>query len=88
MKTNQKPVHEIRLGAVRAAIWRHQTGQHIRHNVTFSRLYKEDAKDGAKARWKSSESFGRDDLPKLVLVAQKAYSWIITNRLNRLAAGD
>ena len=40
MKTNQKPVHEIRLGTVKAAIWRDQAGESIRHNVTFSRLYK------------------------------------------------
>jgi hypothetical protein len=72
MKTKQKPIHEIRLGTVKAAIWRDQTGESTFHNVTFSRLYK----DGDT--WGSSESFGRDDLPKLVLVAQKAYEWIFT----------
>lgn len=72
MKTNQKPIHEIRLGTVKAAIWRDQAGENTFHNVTFSRLYK----DGES--WKSSDSFGRDDLPKLVLVAEKAYEWIFT----------
>jgi hypothetical protein len=73
MKTNQKPIHEIRLGTVKAAIWRDQAGESIRHNVTFSRLYKK-----GEEKWKSSDSFGRDDLPKLALVAQKAYEWILT----------
>jgi hypothetical protein len=72
MNTNQKPIHEIRLGTVKAAIWRDQAGESTRHNVTFTRLYK----DGDK--WKSSDSFGRDDLPKLALVTQKAYEWIFT----------
>jgi len=35
--------------------------------VTFARIYK----DGDT--WKDSDSFGRDDLPKLILAAQKAY---------------
>jgi len=72
METKQKPVHEIRLGSVKAAIWRDQAGENVRHNVTFSRLYK----DGDK--WKSSDSFGRDDLPKLMFVAEKAYEWIFS----------
>ena len=71
MKT--KPVNEIRIGSIRAAIWKNKTGESIRHNVTFSRSYK----DGDE--WKTSDSFGRDDLPKLILAAQKAYEWQFQN---------
>lgn len=74
MKTNHKPIHEIRLGTVKAAIWRDQAGESVRHNVTFSRLYKK-----GEEKWRSSDSFGRDDLPKLALVTQKAYEWIFTS---------
>lgn len=70
--TNPKPVHEIRLGSIKAAIWKNQAGEITLHNVTFARLYK----DGDA--WKSSDSFGRDDLPKLATVAQKAYEWMFT----------
>jgi len=65
-----KPVREIRLGKVKAAVWENQTENGIRHNVTFSRIYK----DGNE--WKSSGSFGRDELPLLCKVADMAHSWI------------
>ena len=33
---NQKPVDEIRIGRVKATIWRNGTDEQPRHNVTFS----------------------------------------------------
>jgi len=61
MKTNKtKPVHEVRLGTIKAAVWRNETEAGVRYNATFSRLYKDG--DGSK----STDSFGRDDLPTLV----------------------
>ena len=41
------------------------------HNVTFERSYK----DGEE--WKTTTSFGRDDLLTLAKVADLAHSWII-----------
>ena len=32
----QQPVHEIRLGAVKAAIWENETSSGVRHNVTVT----------------------------------------------------
>jgi len=66
----KRPVHEIRMGRVRAAIWENDTQNGTRHNVTFSRLYR----DGDQ--WKDSSSFGRDDLPLLAKVADQVHSWI------------
>ena len=37
---NQKPISEVRIGRVKATIWRNGTDEQPRHNVTFSRLYK------------------------------------------------
>ena len=65
-----KPVHEIRLGAIKAAIWANETQNGTRHNVTLSRLYK----DGEE--WKTSDSFGRDDLPIVAKIADMAHTWI------------
>jgi hypothetical protein len=70
MKTKQKPIHEIRIGAVKAAIWENTHDNVTRHNVTVCRLYK----DGEN--WKPSESFGRDDLPLLCKVEDQAHTWI------------
>jgi hypothetical protein len=66
-----KPVREFRIGRIRAACWANQTDNGIRHNVTFSRLYKEDG-----GEWQDSTSFGRDDLLLLAKVADRVHSWI------------
>ncbi len=68
--TKKAPVHEVRVGRVRAAIWENDTQNGPRHNVTISRLYK----DGEA--WKDSTSFGRDDLPLVAKVTDLAHSWI------------
>ncbi len=38
--SQEKPVHEIRLGKCKAAIWLNQTDSGPRYNVSFSRIYK------------------------------------------------
>ena len=68
--SKNKPIHEIRMGAVRGAIWQNETEAGVRHNVTFTRLYK----DGEQ--WKDSASFGRDDLPLLEKLAAAAHIWL------------
>ncbi|MDZ4851847.1 MAG: hypothetical protein SGI77_21365 [Pirellulaceae bacterium] len=65
-----KPVHEVRLGKVKAAIWRNETDAGTRFGITFSRIYKTDT------GWESSASFGRDELPLLAKVADIAHTWI------------
>lgn len=68
--TKQKPVHEIRLGTIKATIWANQTTSGVRHNVQVARLYREED------QWRQSESFGRDDLPLVAKVVDLAHSWI------------
>jgi hypothetical protein len=65
------PVHEIRLGRIRAAIWENETQNGTRHNATFSRVYRND--DG---EWHDSTSFGRDDLLLIGKIADLVHSWI------------
>ena len=60
--SENKPVDEVRLGRIKAAIWENDTEAGAMHNVTLERTYR----DGET--WKSSQSFGRDDL----LVVAKA----------------
>ena len=71
-KTKDKPANEVRIGAVKAAIWRNDTAGGVRYNVTFSRIYK----DKEDEQWKSTDSFGRDDLLVLGKVADIAHTWI------------
>ena len=74
MTNKTKPIHEVRLGVMKAAVWRNVTEAGVRYNVTFSRLYKEGD------QWKSTESFGRDDLLLLAKVADQTHSWICANQ--------
>ena len=77
---NQKPINEVRIGRVKATIWKNGTEDaprssrdapaYVAYNVTFSRLYK----DGDQ--WKSTQSFGRNDLLTLAKVADLAHTRI------------
>ena len=64
-----KPADEIRIGRVKATIWMNATedGQ-VRYSVVFSRLYREGE------QWKSTHSFGRNDLLLLAKVADIAHT--------------
>jgi hypothetical protein len=79
--TKQKPIHEVRLGRIKAAVWRNETDNGVRYNATFSRVYK----DGDN--WKSTDSFGRDDLLLLSKVADQAHSWIFQQTQDENGAG-
>lgn len=70
-----KPVEEIRLGTVKAAVWKNVVDQgncsRPIYNVTLQRLYRD-----ADGKWQTTESFGRDDLLVLAQVAQRAFTRI------------
>jgi len=75
--SKERPVHEIRLGRVKAAIWRNDTEVGIRYSVSITRLYRtEDS-------WESSMSFGRDELPLVSRVADLAMLWIYDQPVER-----
>jgi hypothetical protein len=67
----QRPVHEIRLGRVRATFWRNEHEGRGYLNATFSRLYKDQ-----DSRWRDSESYGPDDVLLLAKVADLAHTWM------------
>ena len=77
-----RPVHEVRLGRVRAAIWENDTENGKRHNVTVSRLYKDDQNE-----WHDSSSFGRDDLPLVGKVTDMAHTWIFQHAASQESGG-
>ena len=77
MAKSNKPVKEIRLGRIKAAIWENETANGSRHNVKVVRLYK----DGDE--WKDSDSFGRDDLPLVAKVCDQAHTWIFEQAAER-----
>jgi hypothetical protein len=67
-----QPVEEIRIGSIKAAIWRNEGESGPRFNVTFQRLYR--IEDG---KWQSTASFGRDDLLVLMKVADATHTRVM-----------
>ena len=68
--SEKRPIHEVRLGRVKAAIWQNETEHGMRYSVAITRLYR------IEERWETSTSFGRDDLPLVAKVADLAHLWI------------
>jgi hypothetical protein len=67
----KRPVHEVRLRNVVAAIWANPGDDgRIYYAVTPYRIYNAD--DG----WHRTTSFDRDDIPALTWVANKAFDYI------------
>jgi len=78
MSEANKPVKSFRAGGIEASIWENeiqQGGQQVtRHSVTIRKQYRD--KDG---NWKESSTFFPNDLPRLVLVAQRAFEHVALN---------
>lgn len=67
-----KPVHELRLGRIKVAIWANPSESGMRYNVVVRRIFKREG----SANWEQSDSFGRDDLPQVMEVVRQAWLWI------------
>ena len=47
---NQKPLEEVRIGTVKAAIWQNDVAGKTRYSVTFSRIYRDADGQGRRRR--------------------------------------
>lgn len=68
MSDSKKPVAEVRIGKVKAAIWANEREQRTDYNVTLTRVYRKDDE------WRNTTSYGRDDLLVLEKVVSAAYA--------------
>ncbi len=76
-----KPVHQIRLGTVKAAVWANPTDDgRKRYSVTVQRIYRDNDE------WKRTTTFGRNDLLVLAKVLDMAHSWICQQPNERVGA--
>ena len=71
---SKPPIHTVRFGSVKAAIWQNETSNGHMYNVTVSRTYR----DGEQ--FKDSSSFGPDELLTLAKALDEAHSWIFEQR--------
>ena len=71
MSKHNKPIHQFRIGSLSVAIFENRTDEGTMfHNAQFQRAYR--TADG----WRSTRSFGREDLLPLAKLADQAHSWI------------
>ena len=86
MPNDNQPTHEIRVRFIKAAIWLNGTDEKPFYNVTFGRIYNANKKRDGKADWKTTDSFGLEDLPLLEKVSARAFSWICQSEERAAAA--
>ena len=77
MEGKQKPDNKFKAGAVTATVWANemndrQGNKFSVYTVAFARNYKD--RDG---NWKSTNSVRVNDIPKLQLVAQETYEYLV-----------
>ena len=72
----QSPIKEFRAASIKAAIWgeeREEEGRTVvRHTVRIQKRYL----DKDSGEWRTTEYFFPNDLPRLCLVAEKAFEYI------------
>jgi hypothetical protein len=67
-----RPVEQVRIGGIKAAIWKNEGENGTWFNVTFQRLYKSE-----EGQWSSTANFGRDDLLLLAKVANAVHTRVL-----------
>lgn len=72
MHHENRPVHVIRRKGVKASIFINKSGDNEFAKVIIQRIYRDDG-----GSWKTTTSFGRDDLPLVSLVTERAWEWIL-----------
>jgi len=71
--STQPPIKEFRAGTIVAAIWRDHGGSNGKRYPQFSIRVQKRYRDEKSGQWKTTTYFRPDDLPKLALVAGKAF---------------
>ncbi len=81
METKKGPVKKFRAGAVSATVWNNPGKEFdgkeaaTYSTISLERSYKD--KDGA---WKTTNSLRINDLPKVAVVVNKAYEFLVLNK--------
>lgn len=75
MAENSGPVKEFRAGNVRAAVWEREATKDGRTFKTFNVSVEKSYKKKDSDEWATTNSYNFQDLPKLALVAQKAFAF-------------
>lgn len=70
-----KPIKDFRSGNIQASVWRNEADKDgqivVRHSVRIQKQFRNEGGD-----YQETNYYFRDDIPKLILVAQKAFEFI------------
>src|SRR5207247_8460885 len=67
----QRPAFEARYGRLKATVWRQESDQGPWFSTVLTRSYKD-----SQGNWKSSTSYGRDDLLIVAKLCDQVHTWI------------
>jgi hypothetical protein len=74
-QNKDKPIKDFRSGGIQAGVWRNEVQKDgnttVRYSVKIQKRFK-----NKKAEYENTNYYFRDDLPKLILVANKAFEYI------------
>lgn len=73
----QKPTKEFRAGTVKAAVWKEQREENGRSSTRYSVKIEKRYFDEASQEWRNTDYFFANDLPRLRLVAERAFEFIV-----------
>ena len=71
---NNEPIHKVKIGSIRAAVWANEGKNGTWHNVTVTRTYRE----GEELR--DTTSFSPADLLAVAKAADMAHTWCLENK--------
>jgi hypothetical protein len=78
-KVTSKPIKDFHAGNIQASIWKQDIVKdgrtRIRHLVRFQKHFRKDDN-----HYKKTSYYFRDDLPRLILVVQKAFEFIALSK--------
>ena len=77
--SSNKPIRVFRLRGVKAAIFENHATGNVFFKVALQKIYRERDLE----EWRTTTSFGRDDLPIARLVLQRAWEFILATEASR-----
>ena len=73
----QKPTKEFRAGTIKAAVWKEDREEGGKATVRYSVKIEKRYFDEASKEWRNTDYFFANDLPRLRLVAERAFEFIV-----------
>ena len=78
--TTTLPVAKFKAGTVAAAVWENQMNINGKTITVLKATVQRRYKDKSSGEWKSSGSFGRNEIPLAIFCLQKALEEIVDNQ--------